>query len=565
MSDAFEQGRVIQPPALGYELRPQLDTDGQVLLSHKKVVVHERVINELDAEVVRSIFELLVNNNWSPGQIGKHFNDIGAAGRKTWDSTSIRQVLTRELYVGVEHFGKTRAHKDEDTGRVTIVRLPRDKWKTRLVPDLRIISDDLWKRAQDRLAQISLAYAPKGKGGIARSSMYSKLLFRPVCGYCGSDLILGRSGKYASLGCPIGRDRKHDCQLTSYKSVSIIDSSLLEFLKREVLVSKFLRKVVRSANHFLKAASKRVPADSGPLKEQLELVKTKERRLLKLLDSATDEDMETFEKAAKECGRQKALLQTSIRDAESASSPPPPPLKLKDVEQLAADLLELLVKDVAVAAPILAKLTGPIRVLQGQRKAGRKNGAPWLASFTLNGAAVLLDLASRRNCPTTSTLEYLNNHGWTMPQPVEIALEPMTAAAYFALQAVELAKAGHNIPTIAEMVGTSTKTIRGILRSAKADGTSVIEAANSSGRLPTWWAGKRGPKVKNQPKYIEHAPEIARLYDQENLSFELIGAKLQMSPMTATKAYDELLAGSFCLPSSCPREQDIDREGPEAA
>jgi hypothetical protein len=115
------------------------------------------------------------------------------------------------------------------------------------------------------------------------------------------------------------------------------------------------------------------------------------------------------------------------------------------------------------------------------------------------------------------------------------------------------------------MVGTSTKTIRGILRSAKADGTSVIEAANSSGRLPTWWAGKRGPKVKNQPKYIEHAPEIARLYDQENLSFELIGAKLQMSPMTATKAYDELLAGSFCLPSSCPREQDIDREGPEAA
>jgi hypothetical protein len=95
------------------------------------------------------------------------------------------------------------------------------------------------------------------------------------------------------------------------------------------------------------------------------------------------------------------------------------------------------------------------------------------------------------------------------------------------------------------MVGTSTKTIREILRSAKADSTGGFEAAGVSGRQPTWWAGKRGSKDKPKHKYVEYGPEIARLYEEEKLSFERIGANLEMSPMTATRAYDDLLANSF--------------------
>jgi predicted transcriptional regulator len=70
-----------------------------------------------------------------------------------------------------------------------------------------------------------------------------------------------------------------------------------------------------------------------------------------------------------------------------------------------------------------------------------------------------------------------------MPQPVEIPLEPMTAAMYFAPQAIELAKAGIGVQAIAEMLTTTTETIRDALRSAKTDGGNW--ACSQSGRMPT--------------------------------------------------------------------------------
>jgi predicted ArsR family transcriptional regulator len=133
-----------------------------------------------------------------------------------------------------------------------------------------------------------------------------------------------------------------------------------------------------------------------------------------------------------------------------------------------------------------------------------------------------------------------------MPQPVDIPLEPLTAAAYFAPRAVELARAGLGVIAIAETLATTAETIREALRSVKANGD--VGAVGQSGRMPTWWSGKRGSEGKKQPKYIEHATEIARLYEQDDQSFELIGAKLQMSPTTATKSYDDLLASSFRVP-----------------
>ncbi len=157
-------------------------------------------------------------------------------------------MLTRETYIGRECFRMTRTVRDPETGKVTIEKRPRKEWLIRESPQLRIISDDLWELTQKRIEECAKAYDNSRKDAPKRTEVYPKTLVRPICGSCGNELMFGRSGKYASFCCLNGIMGKHNCSFKGYKSVKIVETSILNHLREHVFTEEFLTHFVVEAN-----------------------------------------------------------------------------------------------------------------------------------------------------------------------------------------------------------------------------------------------------------------------------------------------------------------------------
>jgi site-specific DNA recombinase len=63
-----------------------------------------------------------------------------------WCPTAVRAMLRNELYIGRKIWNRTRFVKAPGTNKRTARPNPRSEWSELEVPELRIISDDLWTR-----------------------------------------------------------------------------------------------------------------------------------------------------------------------------------------------------------------------------------------------------------------------------------------------------------------------------------------------------------------------------------------------------------------------------------
>lgn len=121
-----------------------------------------RAMVEAEAMVVRRVFADFAAGK-SPRRIAAELNRQGTPGPggRPWSDTTIRGhalrgtgLLHNELYIGRLVWNRLRYSKDPATGRRVSRLNPREEWICRDVPDLRIVDDGLWDRAQARLAAI---------------------------------------------------------------------------------------------------------------------------------------------------------------------------------------------------------------------------------------------------------------------------------------------------------------------------------------------------------------------------------------------------------------------------
>lgn len=171
---------------------------------------------------------------------------------------------------------------------------------------------------------------------------------------------LGRSGKYASFCCLNGAHHKHDCKLRTYKSVRILDTALLNHLRDHFFTEDYLRHLLTEANRFLVEEAKRPKEETRPLVAEIKKLKTKRDRLMKILEGDTDGDLDAIVDQVRRLERKLKERRQLLKDMENRNVDPPPPFKLEEVESMVQDLRRLLAQDVAVAAPILKELMGPI-------------------------------------------------------------------------------------------------------------------------------------------------------------------------------------------------------------
>ncbi len=303
---------------------------------------------------------------------------------------------------------------------------------------------------------------------MSRCELYPKVLIRPRCGCCGAELMLGRSGKYASFCCLNGIHGKRGCTFKGYKALRIVEGAILGELRRRIMTPEFLGAVLEEANRFLAAGSARPLEDGGPLEAEIRSTKAKRDRLVKLLDEEGDQDLRAVADRIREHERRLKELRARLGELKARNSPTPGPMAVTDLETILSDLGGLLGRDLAAAAPVLRSLTGPI-VVEQVVEAGKKRPT-WVARFTVDATPVLADLAASRDHPTRETWEYLATRGWTMPREVVARLEATPSYAYHAAKMSDLVERGASILAASSALGIPQATAKAALEYARAGG-----------------------------------------------------------------------------------------------
>jgi site-specific DNA recombinase len=220
----------------------------------------ERRINEAEAAVVRRIFTRYAE--------GAGFRTIehelnrahvpaprpSKGGPAQWSSITIRDLLKRELYRGVQVYGRTA--KRNRAGQQRASRRAEADWVRVDVPTLRIVDDGLWEAVQQRRTQARQIYLRHSSGrlwGKPANGVESKYLGTGlmVCGRCGAGLTVtsrshGRTRAYF-YQCRAALARGSACTNTFPLPMALTDGALLGYLEGALLHPDVVAEAVRRA------------------------------------------------------------------------------------------------------------------------------------------------------------------------------------------------------------------------------------------------------------------------------------------------------------------------------
>jgi site-specific DNA recombinase len=188
------EGKVIGR-SYGYDVVREYDARGEPIRGLRK-------INPAEAACVIRILTEYANGR-SPDAIAARLEGetVPSPSGKPWAVSTIRGdprhgtgIINNELYVGKLTWNRTTHPKHPDTGKAVTRVNPREEWITVDVPELRIVTDELWERVKKRQGELAQKYANVIAGTKAHAARAKALdaTHRPnwflsglmVCGVC---------------------------------------------------------------------------------------------------------------------------------------------------------------------------------------------------------------------------------------------------------------------------------------------------------------------------------------------------------------------------------------------
>jgi site-specific DNA recombinase len=481
MGDAFEQGRLVQPPGFGYRLVPFVDAGGNTVKTRKGTDAKRAEVDPEQAAWIVRAAEMIANEGKSPADVAKLFNAEKVSGKATWSDIRVRRLFHRERLVGKEVFRKTKQLRDRETGHVDVVERDRDEWMERDVPHLRILSDELAAAVKAKLGEGAKRFGKKAAElaaagqKVSRVDMYPKVLVRPVCGGCGAPMVLGRStGKYKSFFCLNALHGAHDCTNRGYKSARIIDEAVLGTVSTAIFTEEFTAELTKDVNAVLAAAARRPKGSTVKLERE---IAKRERQIARvnrnLEEMGGDAAIKAIIRKVAEMEQDlEALRAELVAERRRNQSPPVTRVKEKDVLAELNRLRDVLLSDVGTAAPVLKALVGDVvieaRAVEGQSK------PQMVARFTIDAVPAIAALRRRKAAgaddPTADLWEFLNTDRWIMlgkasrgRRDVVVLLNHTPKYAVMLPQIVEMAEAGSGIDLVSRALGIGAEVVRDAL------------------------------------------------------------------------------------------------------
>ncbi len=223
--------------AFGYRSERIHDPARKDAYGQPVIVGYRRVVHSEEAAVVKRIFRMYVAGH-SPKVITRQLNDEGVPPPRWRDGAPLRGwtpatihgcpkkaigILNNPLYIGRVIWNRSQKLRNPDTGKRITRRRPESEWVHTDVPDLRIVSDELWNQVQARRKVQRRYHRPQG--GRPARYLFTGLL---VCKICGSHYVAKTRNYY---GCASNINR----------GASICPNTRL--VRRDVLEERILRAV----------------------------------------------------------------------------------------------------------------------------------------------------------------------------------------------------------------------------------------------------------------------------------------------------------------------------------
>ena len=272
----------------------------------------------------------------------------GNRGTGSWAPSAIREILYRERYTGVVPFGTTKTQR----------------------PDLRIVTDELWQRVQQRLKEIRAAYIRDGGHWWGKPSTEKYLLSgMGKCASCGKSLsaLGGYSGSKTRkrvyyYGCSYYQTRGQTvCDNDHRAHMEWLDTAVIDAISQQVLTPAAIADTIEKASKLVAQELKLNPAKPRELEREAKAIqKELDRFVLAIADGTAPEsvirEIRRREDRMKELDGKLATLRAPLPD-----------LSIGEVRAMCSARLErfraLLLGDVPVARQALRKLLlEPLRI-----------------------------------------------------------------------------------------------------------------------------------------------------------------------------------------------------------
>ena len=438
MGDAFEQGRLVQPPGFGYRLVPFVDAEGNPVKTRKGTDAKRAEVDPEQAAWIIRGAEMIAYEGKSPIEVAKLFNAEKASGKATWTDGRVRKLFYRERLVGKEVFRKTKQFRNRETGHVDVVERDRGEWMERDMPDLRVLTDELAAAVRAKLGEggrrfgKTAAELARSGQSVSRVDVYPKVLVRPVCGDCGAPMVLGRStGKYKSFFCLNALHGVHDCTNRGYKSARIIDEAVLAAVSAAIFTDEFTKQLTKDVNAVLAAAACRPKVSTKKLERE---ITNRERQIARI--SRNLEEMEgdvairaIIRKVSEMEADLEALKAELVAERRRNQSPPVTRIKEKDVLLELNRLRDVLLSDVGAAASVLKALVGDV-VIESREVEGQSR-PEMVARFTINAVLALAALNRGAGAGSSEVVwPYLDGGGSPPARPTADPAEMVVPLVY---------------------------------------------------------------------------------------------------------------------------------------
>jgi site-specific DNA recombinase len=265
--------------SFGYQVVRELSEEGNLIRG-------KRCVKQEEAAVVLRIYAEYAGGK-SPRKIAADLNGEGIPAPRggQWNASTINGhrgrrngILQNELYKGLLTHNRIRMVRDPDTGKRVSRNNPTSDWISVEVPELRIVSDELWEHVQAIKARYGSQAAHKCRRA---KRLLSGLL---SCGECSGAFTLVRPGKY---GCATHRE-KGTCTNSRQISVDQLERRVLSGIKKHLLDPELLTEFVHEFHSELKRLQKASTEASSHTEKKLDQLKQKIERIVVAIAEGTD-------------------------------------------------------------------------------------------------------------------------------------------------------------------------------------------------------------------------------------------------------------------------------------
>jgi site-specific DNA recombinase len=315
-----------------------------------------------------------------------------------WDVSTIRVILDNEIYRGKFIWNRSRWIRDTVSRRRR--RVPRDTAEhiVRDEPELRIVSDDLWARAQARRAEIRAQISDPTRFGRSRSKYGEHLLSGLlVCAICETLLTIRTGSRHRGdqrYGCTRRwRRGTSACSNNVFVRRDLVERRVIELLQDKLYSPDAVQRLMLKVNHRLRQQRPALADRFTELSSKLSEVNKRLENVRRFIENG--DSSHTVRQWLTDLELEQARIRRHLAEVEAESTAQPLQVHPARIDAYLRDLVATLKficdrPPAGTGEPALSRASDGLQEYTGYIPPGYREGIPLGAPGSANKAESML-------------------------------------------------------------------------------------------------------------------------------------------------------------------------------